>query len=73
MPKYICLLRSVNVSGTNIIKMQALSVFFESLGFQNVKTYIQSGNIIFNAEEKPSSSFIEKQLQKNSILKMLLC
>lgn len=64
MDRFICLLRSVNVSGVNIIKMEALRAFFESFGFQNVTTYIQSGNIIFDAKEKPSPSFLEEQLKK---------
>lgn len=51
MKPYIVLLRAINVSGKNIIKMAELRVFFESLNFKNVKTYIQTGNIIFQTEE----------------------
>jgi len=47
MNKYICLLRGINVSGKNIIKMDALKSALECLGFAQVKTYIQSGNIVF--------------------------
>ena len=55
-------MRSVNVSGANIIKMAALKAFFEAFGFHNVVTYIQSGNIIFDAQEKPSESFLAKKI-----------
>jgi uncharacterized protein (DUF1697 family) len=64
MKPYICLLRSVNVSGVNIIKMAALKTFFESLRFQNVATYIQSGNVLFNSEEMPSPSYLEEKIQE---------
>ncbi len=64
MQNYICLLRSVNVSGANIIKMTELKAFFEALGFQNVITYIQSGNVIVATKEKPSASFLEGKIQE---------
>ena len=64
MPRYICLLRSINISGVNIIKMAELKAFFESLGFQNVLTYIQSGNVIFDAGEQPEASFLEHRIQE---------
>ncbi|SDN73260.1 Uncharacterized conserved protein, DUF1697 family [Paenibacillus sp. yr247] len=51
MPKYIALLRGINVSGQKIIKMDKLRSIFESMGYQNVITYIQSGNVIFDCEE----------------------
>ncbi|WP_103865386.1 DUF1697 domain-containing protein [Aquimarina sp. I32.4] len=47
MTTYIALLRGVNVSGQKTIKMADLRVKLEKLGFTSVKTYIQSGNIIF--------------------------
>ena len=47
METYIAILRGINVSGRNMIKMDALRNMAEELGFKNVKTYIQSGNIIF--------------------------
>lgn len=46
---YIALLRGINVSGSNILKMAELKLFFIDLGFSNVTTYIQSGNVIFEA------------------------
>lgn len=63
MQTYICLLRSINVSGTNIIKMAELRPFWENLGFSEVKTYIQSGNIIFKSASKPDVSVLEKAIE----------
>jgi uncharacterized protein (DUF1697 family) len=47
MPTYVALLRGVNVSGKKLIKMADLQWHFESCGAVNVRTYIQSGNVIF--------------------------
>jgi uncharacterized protein (DUF1697 family) len=51
MTIYIALLRGINVGGHNVIKMAALRECLESLGLNNVKTYIQSGNVLFESEE----------------------
>lgn len=51
MKKFITLLRGINVSGQKIIKMSELKLLFEDIGFQNVQTYIQSGNVIFYSNE----------------------
>jgi uncharacterized protein (DUF1697 family) len=47
--QYLALLRGINVGGKNIIKMAELKGCFENLGFSNVTTYIQSGNVIFSS------------------------
>jgi uncharacterized protein (DUF1697 family) len=49
MKKFVAFLRSVNVSGQKIILMKDLNLIFENAGFKNVKTYIQSGNVIFDS------------------------
>lgn len=49
MNTYACLLRGINVSGKNIIKMEALRNMFIELKFKNVTTYIQSGNVVFQS------------------------
>ncbi|MCB9309148.1 MAG: DUF1697 domain-containing protein [Lewinellaceae bacterium] len=49
--KYVVLLRGINVGGKRIIKMDALRAMMDDLNFKNVKTYIQSGNIIFESDE----------------------
>lgn len=46
--RYIALLRGINVGGNNVIKMLALKACFEKMGFTDVATYIQSGNVAFN-------------------------
>lgn len=47
--KYISVLRGINVSGQKKIKMADLVSLYEKLGFENVSTYIQSGNVIFES------------------------
>ena len=54
MTRYVALLRGINVGGKNLIKMSALKTCFEANGFQNVSTYIQSGNVIFEASGRSS-------------------
>lgn len=51
MTKYLALLRGINVSGHNMIKMDALKKMLENMGFQNVETYIQSGNVFLDSED----------------------
>jgi uncharacterized protein (DUF1697 family) len=51
MPNYISLLRGINVSGHKKIVMADLKALYEELGFTNVQTYIQSGNVVFNSKE----------------------
>jgi uncharacterized protein (DUF1697 family) len=53
MARYVALLRGINVGGKNLIPMPGLKAAFEEAGFEDVRTYIQSGNVIFAA---PSSS-----------------
>ena len=48
--KYVAFLRAINVGGNAIIKMADLKKMFESAGLENVQTYIQSGNVIFESE-----------------------
>ena len=48
---FVALLRGVNVGGNNIVSMASLKASFEGLGFEDVASYINSGNIIFRAKE----------------------
>ncbi len=67
MKTYISMLRGINVSGRNMIKMDALRNMYESLNFKNVKTYIQSGNVIFKTkttEPKALEKMIASQIKK---------
>lgn len=65
MTVYIALLRGINIGGKNIIKMADLKRVFESLGLCEVKTYIQSGNVIFksNDVEKSICNKIEHEIE----------
>jgi uncharacterized protein (DUF1697 family) len=49
MRTYIAVLRGVNVGG-NVLKMERLRELWSELGFKNVRTYVQSGNVVFEAE-----------------------
>lgn len=50
---YVALLRGINVGGNNKIDMKALKAVFELAGMQRVKTYINSGNIVFMNDQLP--------------------
>lgn len=52
MQVYIALIRGINVGGHKKILMADLKVLLESLGFEQVTTYIQSGNVVFKSIEK---------------------
>jgi len=57
---YLCLLRGINVGGNNIIKMTDLKKAFEDCGFAEVRTYIQSGNVVFTTPETDPQALEEK-------------
>jgi uncharacterized protein (DUF1697 family) len=63
---FIAMLRGINVSGQKLIKMERLRTAFADMGFQNVRTYIQSGNVIFETEEPAAglSTKIQKKILK---------
>lgn len=65
--QYLALLRGINVGGNNIIKMADLKAGFESMGFSNIITYIQSGNVLFESTEKDKAALtgrVEKELSR---------
>jgi len=62
--KYIAFLRAINVGGNRVVKMDSLRGMFESLGFTNAATYIQSGNVIFESSEADASA-IEKRVESH--------
>lgn len=49
MVRYVALLRGINVGGNNLIKMADLKACFERHGYEDVTTYIQSGNVVFSS------------------------
>lgn len=65
---FVALLRGVNVGGKNMISMSSLKKSFETIGFKDVATYINSGNIIFTAKEADARKLetkIERMLSKD--------
>jgi uncharacterized protein (DUF1697 family) len=49
---YVAMLRGINVGGQKVVKMEALRAACESAGLGNVRTYVQSGNVVFEQAEK---------------------
>ena len=62
MKTFIALLRGINVGGHNMIPMSDLRVLCAKIGWSNVQTYIQSGNVVFSASGKPAA--LAMQLQR---------
>ncbi|RUM26318.1 DUF1697 domain-containing protein [Rhizobium vallis] len=62
MSVYIALLRAINVGGTGALPMAELKAICEDLGFTDVKTYIQSGNVLFRSDE--SEKTVEHKLDE---------
>lgn len=60
MKTYIALFRGINVGGNNTLPMKELVAVLEGLGSRNVKTYIQSGNVVFVSQEKDTSGLSSK-------------
>lgn len=60
MTTYVALLRGINVGGKNLIRMPALKACFEENGFEDVATYIQSGNVLFATSQKGSKALTER-------------
>ena len=68
MQTYIAILRGINVGGASMIKMPVLQKAFEDAGFRNVKTYIQSGNVLLNHQESEPGALareIGEMLKRN--------
>jgi uncharacterized protein (DUF1697 family) len=54
--RYVALLRGINVGGRNKILMAELTTCFEDAGFEDVTTYIQSGNVLFSSPKAPAGT-----------------
>lgn len=77
--KYVALLRGINVGGKNKVSMPSLRNYLEKAGYRNVRTYINSGNVLLESslDKKAVSSSIENILVQNftldsSIVKVLV-
>jgi uncharacterized protein (DUF1697 family) len=64
MTRHVCLLRAVNVGGNNRLAMPALRDLFEELGYGDVTTYIQSGNVVFSAARRPDPGHLEAAIER---------
>jgi uncharacterized protein (DUF1697 family) len=62
---YIAMLRGINVGRGKVVKMEQLRTSFAALGFGEVRTYVQSGNVVFESERKPAelTRTIEAKIQ----------
>lgn len=65
--RHVAFLRGINVGGNKLIKMEALAEVFKSSGFRNVRTYIASGNVVFDSragDRRAIAKKIERSLTK---------
>ncbi len=60
MKTYIALFRGINVGGNSTLPMKDLVSLIEELGAQNVRTYIQSGNVLFQSTEQDTTQLSQK-------------
>jgi uncharacterized protein (DUF1697 family) len=60
MPVIVSMLRGVNVGGRNQIKMETLRALYESLGLEDPRTYVQSGNVVFRTKERNLSALAKR-------------
>lgn len=60
MARQIALLRAVNVGGNNPVPMTRLRELMEELGYRDVETYVQSGNVVFTGGERPGQRVAER-------------
>ena len=64
MTVYVSMLRAVNVGGTSRITMDALQALYESIGLKDVRTLLQSGNVVFRSTLKDRESLIRRIMQE---------
>lgn len=62
--RYVALLRGINVGGSNLVKMVDLKASFESMGFESVRTYIQSGNVVFTLKTKQNAKALVARIER---------
>ncbi len=64
MAAFVSLFRGINVGGNHQVQMDALKELHRSLGLQSVRTYIQSGNVVFTSEEK-DLALLAQRIEEN--------
>ncbi|MGU3500500.1 DUF1697 domain-containing protein [Mycobacterium sp. C31M] len=74
MARYVALLRGINVGGKNIIAMKDLRAALTDHGYDNVSTYIQSGNVLFDTDADPKTleGEVEAVLEKTFRVPLLV-
>ena len=60
--KYIALLRGINVGGHHMVEMKRLKALMESMGYCNVRTYLNSGNVLFETNDD------RRQIDRKSVV-----
>lgn len=68
MTTYLALLRGINVAGKNKVPMKGLRAVLEELGYEDVRTYVQSGNVVFESgsrSAKKLASAIEDAMSRS--------
>src|SRR4030095_10597916 len=68
MPTHVAMLRGINVGSGKVVKMERLRASFAALGFGGVRTYVQSGNVVFESEQKSATGLskkIEEKIQRD--------
>jgi uncharacterized protein (DUF1697 family) len=58
------MIRGINVGGRKRVKMEELQRIYGSMGFQNVRTYVQSGNVVFESPESDSMEMLAREIEK---------
>ena len=64
MTQYVAFLRGINVGGHKPVKMEELKKAFESMGFQNVKTLLASGNVLFETPDMGTDNLVKRIEEK---------
>ncbi len=64
MTRYVALLRGINVGGNKKVPMAQLRTLVEGLGYTDVATLLQSGNVVFSSKAKKKQALLEKQLEQ---------
>ena len=60
--KYVALLRGINVGGKNTVAMVALRELFEAAGCEQVVTYLNTGNVVFETVAQPNAAALQKRI-----------
>ena len=65
MTRYAAMLRGINLGSRNRVAMPALRELFEAMGFSDIATYVQSGNVVFTSSTRPEPVTIAERIAKD--------